>query len=142
MKLSLTIMLCLICASCLPAQERTEIPIGSTVELSWLQSPDGDVIQYDAYFVSEVFVDTARLAIKNFSTVGDTNVVTFTQALPLGAGHVRMTATDSLGAQSVFSTDRAEYVVTNAVPGPPSLIRIKVVAPQPLKALRAGKKLR
>ena len=134
----ISVLLFIATVSCLPAQSRVDIPVGSTIELSWLPSPDMDVTRYDAYFVSEVFVDTVKLAITEFSTVGDTNVVTVVQALPLGDGHCRMTATDSLGLRSEFSTDRAEYTVTNAAPRAPAMIQIKVVAAPQVKALKVG----
>ncbi len=122
---------------CTPADGRVTIPVGSTIELSWRPSPDLDVVSYDAYFVSETRGDTTRVGITTWNAIEDTNIYQVTQALPIGDGFVKMTATDQSGGKSDFSADSASYSVFDARPQPPSVIKIKVVANPSIKAVKA-----
>jgi hypothetical protein len=120
----------LLCAPLLA--QSVEITKGSYIELSWIAPADTDVVQFNAYWIHDSDTVLTRIYPEHWQVTTSPRDLKATipfidVVLPLGAGHVRMTAIDRSGNMSRFSESRADYIVVDARPNPPMLVRIKVL---------------
>jgi len=101
------------------------IPGGAKIEIQWIAPPDTDVVQYKVYFTTDIG-EKDTLSVDKWWEQDSTSMVVYEQHLPLGLGHVEMTAIDRSGNESDRS-DKFYYEIYDQQPGKPSMIMIKIV---------------